>query len=44
MDQWLTLLLRIREVLYSYLGPQTGYLTEDFRGFQSLQESVGIVP
>jgi hypothetical protein len=43
--EWLALLLRIMEVQRSNLGPDTGYLTEDFCGFpQSLHANSGIVP
>lgn len=42
---WLTLLLRIREVLISNLGPNTGYPGRDFHSFpQSLLATTGIVP
>jgi hypothetical protein len=45
MTEWLTLLLRIREVSGSNLGPKTDYLDWYFRGFpQSLQSDSGVVP
>jgi hypothetical protein len=41
--EWLVPLLRIREILGSNLGPETGY-PEGFRGFiQSLHVSTGII-
>jgi hypothetical protein len=40
--EWLALLLRIREVPVSNLGPETFYLGRDFS--QYLQENIGIVP
>jgi hypothetical protein len=44
MVEWLTFLLRIREVLCSNLGLETGY-SEVFRGFpQYLQANAGIEP
>jgi hypothetical protein len=43
--EWLTLLLRIREVPGSNLDLETGYPHCDFRGFpQFLQANVRIVP
>jgi hypothetical protein len=45
MFERLALLLRIREVAASNLGPETGYTHSGFRGFpQSLQANAGIVP
>jgi hypothetical protein len=40
--EWLALLLRIREVPGSNLGPGTFYLDPDFS--QYFQENIGIVP
>jgi hypothetical protein len=40
--EWLTLLLRIREVPGSNIGPVT--LIETFRGFPEFQANAGIVP
>jgi hypothetical protein len=43
--EWLTLLLRIREVPGSNISPETGYPYWFFRGCpQSLQANAGIVP
>jgi hypothetical protein len=44
--EWLTLLLGIREVPSSNIGPATDYADDwGFRGFgQSLQANAGIVP
>jgi hypothetical protein len=43
--EWLTLLLRIRDIQSSNLSPKTGLPNKDFRGSsQSLQENSGIVP
>jgi hypothetical protein len=45
MVKWLKLLLRIREVPGSNLGPKTGYPDWRFSRFpQSLQANAGIVP
>jgi hypothetical protein len=38
--EWLTFLLRIREVSGSNLGPQTGYPNYGFRGFSSLSKRI----
>jgi hypothetical protein len=43
--EWLTFLLRIREVPGSNLGPEAGYLDRGFCGLsQSLQANSGITP
>jgi hypothetical protein len=45
MVEWLALLLHIREVPGSNLGPELAVMTEFFRGFpQSLQTNAEIMP